>query len=123
VKKGRVLALLIVCFLILGCVVAKARCEVTSCRTDNQGILVSCMEFASGKPIPVSLEKACTLGGTATNKWTKNPCPRAGTIGYCEVPRHDTITHVIYCYKKQGISDKQKLELCRQVCKGRFAVY
>jgi hypothetical protein len=81
------------------------------------------MEFASGKSIPAPIEKICGMGGAKNFKWFKNPCPRTGTIGYCEVPRNDTITQVVYCYKRQDIPDKQKLGFCKQACKGRFAVY
>jgi hypothetical protein len=69
------------------------------------------------------IEKICGKEGAKNVKWFKNPCPRAGTIGYCEVPRNDTITQVVYCYKKQGIPDKQRLGFCKQTCKGRFAAY
>jgi hypothetical protein len=106
-----------------GLIVLQAHGEVTSCQTFDHGVILSCMEFASGKSIPAQMEKICTLGSSRSSKWVKSPCPRAGSIGYCEVPRYDTITQVVYCYKKLGMPDKQKLEFCKQVCKGRFAVY
>lgn len=111
------------CYLVLSLIAFPAHSEVASCQTDDQGTITSCMEFASGKSIPGPLEKICSMGSTKNVKWFKNPCPRTGTIGYCEVPRNDTITQVVYCYKKQGIPDKQKLGFCKQACKGRFAAY
>jgi hypothetical protein len=112
-----------VCFAFSGLIAFPAHSEVASCQTDDQGTITSCIEFASGKPTPASMEKVCVMGGTRNAKWVKNPCPRAGTIGYCEVFRNDTITQVVYCYKRQGIPDKRKLEFCKQACKGRFAAY
>ena len=111
------------CYIVLSLIASQAHSEVASCQTDDQGTITSCMEFASGKSIPEPIEKICGKGGAKNVKWFKNPCPRACTIGYCEVPRNDTITQVVYCYKKQGIPDKQKLGFCKQVCKGRFAAY
>jgi hypothetical protein len=122
-KNDSFLILLIVCFVVLGFIASRAYSEVTSCQAEDQGVIISCIEFASSKPIPAPMEKVCTLGGSASSRWVKNPCPRSGTIGYCVVPRKDTITQVVYCYKKHGIPDKQKLELCKQACKGRFAAY
>ena len=122
-KNGLIVMFSIVSGVFLSLVVLQAYGEVTSCQTFDQGIILSCMEFASGKPIPAPMEKICTLGSSRSSKWVKNPCPRAGSIGYCEVPRHDTITQVVYCYKRQGIPDKKKLEFCKQACKGRFAAY
>jgi hypothetical protein len=115
--------ILFICFAFPGLIASQAHSEVASCQTDDQGTITSCMEFASGKSIPEPIEKICGKGGAKNVKWFKNPCPRAGTIGYCEVPRNDTITQVVYCYKKQGIPDKQKLGFCKQACKGRFAAY
>lgn len=106
-----------------GLITSQVHGEVASCQTADQGTITSCMEFASGKSIPAHIEKICGMGDATKVKWFKNPCPRIGTIGYCEVPRNDTITQVVYCYKRQGIPDKQKLEFCKQACKGRFAVY
>lgn len=107
----------------LSYIVVQVHGEVASCQAHNHGALTSCIEFASSKSIPKPLEKICTSGGSTGNKWVTHPCPRAGSIGYCEVFRHDTITQVIYCYKRQGVPDKQTLEFCRQTCKGRFAAY
>lgn len=122
-KDGLVMIFLIVIGVFLGLIVLQAHGEVTSCQTYDQGTVLSCMEFASSKSIPAPMEKICALGSSKSSKWVKNPCPRAGSIGYCAVPRHDTITQVVYCYKKLGMPDKQKLEFCKQVCKGRFAAY
>jgi hypothetical protein len=122
-KKSLVLMFLITISISLGIIPFQACGEVTSCQTHEQGAITTCMEFASSKSIPAPMEKICTLGGSKGNKWAKNPCPRAGAIGYCEVPRNDTITQVVYCYKRQGMPDKQKLGLCKQACKGRFAPY
>lgn len=97
--------------------------EVASCQTGDGSIITSCMEFASSRSIPASLEKTCNLKGARNVGWVKSPCPRAGTIGYCEIPRKDTMTQVVYCYRSQGVPDKQKLQSCKQVCKGRFGVY
>lgn len=119
-KKKYVLLIPIVSCIILGLFSSFGRGEVASCRSDDHGLTMSCMEFASNKPIPVSLEKTCTAMGKS---WAKNPCPRSGTIGYCEIPRKDTTIQVVYCYKRAGIPDKQKLEFCKQDCKGRFAGY
>jgi hypothetical protein len=118
-----IVMLSVVCWVVFGLPVSPAQCDVASCQADNQGTIVSCMEFASGKPIPAPMEKICTKGGSQNTKWMKNSCPRSGAIGYCEIHRQDTITQVIYCYKRQGIPDKQKLESCKQACKGRFAAY
>jgi hypothetical protein len=115
--------MLFVFFAFPGLIASQAHSEVASCQTDDQGTITSCMEFASGKSIPGPMEKICGKGGATNVKWFKNPCPRAGTIGYCEVPRNDTITQVVYCYKKHGMPDKQKLGFCKQACKGRFAAY
>jgi hypothetical protein len=115
--------ILFICFAFPGLIAFPAHSEVASCQTDDQGTITSCMEFASGKSIPGPIEKICGKEGAKNVKWFKNPCPRAGTIGYCEVPRNDTITQVVYCYKKQGIPDKQRLGFCKQTCKGRFAAY
>jgi hypothetical protein len=112
-----------VCFAFPTLIASQAYSEVASCQTDDQGTITSCMEFASSKSIPAPIEKICGMGGAKNVKWFKNPCPRTGTIGYCEVPRNDTITQVVYCYKRQDIPDKQKLGFCKQACKGRFAVY
>ena len=120
-KKSFVMIFSISISIFLGLFVLHAHGEVASCQTIDQGAIASCIEFASSKSIPAPMGKICTLGGSRTNKWVKNPCPRAGIIGYCEVPRNDKITQVVYCYKRQGIPDKQKLESCRQACKGRFA--
>jgi hypothetical protein len=112
-----------VCCVIFGFIASQARGDVTSCQANDQGIITSCMEFASGKLIPTSMEKVCTQTGSMINAWVKGPCPRSGAIGYCEIPRRDTITQVVYCYKKSGIPDKQRLAFCKQACKGRFAAY
>ena len=122
-KKNLVIMFSIAISISLGIIPFQACGEVTSCQTHEQGTITSCMEFASSKSIPAPMEKICTLGGSKGNKWVKNPCPRAGAIGYCEVPRNDTITQVVYCYKRQGMPDKQKLGFCKQACKGRFAQY
>lgn len=122
-RKGLVVLVAIVWCVYLCLIASPANSAVASCQTDDQGIITSCMEFASSKSIPAPLEKACIIGGSTNIKWAKSPCPRAGIIGYCEVPRNDTITQVVYCYKRQGIPDKQKLEFCKQSCKGRFAAY
>ncbi len=122
-KKGLVMIFFIVISIFLSLISLQAYGEVTSCQIHDQGAITSCIEFASSKSIPSRMEKTCTLGGSKGNKWVKYPCPRAGSIGYCEVLRHDTITQVVYCYKRQGMPDKQRLELCKQACKGRFAAY
>lgn len=122
-KKSLVIMLSIATSISLGLFPFQAQGEVTSCQTHEQGTITSCMEFASSKSIPAPMEKICTLGGSKGNMWVRNPCPRAGTIGYCEVHRNDTITQVAYCYKRQGMPDKQKLGFCKQACKGRFAQY
>lgn len=122
-KNVLIMMFSIVINVFLGLVVLQAHGEVTSCQTYDQGTVLSCMEFASGKPIPASMEKICAPGNSRSSKWVKSPCPRAGSIGYCQVPRHDTITQVVYCYKRQGMPDKQKIEFCKQACKGRFAAY
>jgi hypothetical protein len=121
--KGLVVIVSLVWCIFLCHIASQANSEVASCRKDDQGTITSCMEFASSKPIPAPIEKICKMRGADNVKWFKNPCPRAGAIGYCAVPRHDTITQVVYCYKRQGISDKQNLEYCKQACKGRFAAY
>jgi hypothetical protein len=122
-KQDSALMFFLACWVVSGFFASSARCEVTSCQAEDRGVISSCMEFASSKPIPPSMEKVCTLGSPASTKWVKNPCPRSGIIGYCEVLRKDTITQVVYCYKRAGVPDKQKLEFCKQACKGRFAVY
>jgi hypothetical protein len=111
------------CYIFLCLIASQAKSEVSSCQAYDQATITSCMEFASGKSLPASTEKLCTLGGPRNYSWVKNPCPRSGIIGYCEIPRKDTITQVVYCYKNKGIPDKQKLEFCKQACKGRFAAY
>lgn len=122
-EKGFTAMVSIVWCIFLCLIASQANSAVASCQTDDQGAVTSCMEFASSKPIPASMEKVCTLGDSGSNKWVKSPCPRTGIIGYCEVLRKDTITQVVYCYKRQGIPDKQKLGFCKQACKGRFAAY
>jgi hypothetical protein len=123
IKKSLVIMFLIAVSIPLGLIAFQARGEVTSCQTNEQGTITSCTEFASSKSIPPSMEKICTSGTSKGNKWVKNPCPRAGAIGYCEVPRNDKIIQVVYCYKRHGMPDKQKLGFCKQTCKGRFAPY
>jgi hypothetical protein len=123
VQKVLIVLIVFVCFAFPGFVASQAKGGVASCQTDDQGTLSSCMEFAGAKSIPASIEKACGTRDAKNVKWLKNSCPRTGIIGYCEVPRNDTITQVVYCYKKQGVPDKQKLEFCKQACKGRFAAY
>jgi hypothetical protein len=122
-QKILITLMALVCLAFAGLIASQAKGEVASCQTHGQGMLSSCMEFASAKSIPASMEKACTMKGAENVKWLKNSCPRTGIIGYCGVFRNDTITQVVYCYKKQGVSDKQKLELCKQACRGRFAAY
>lgn len=122
-RKDKIMICVIAMSIFFGYIVVQARGEVASCQTHDQGAITSCIEFASSKSIPAPMEKICTLGGSRGNKWVTYPCPRTGSIGYCEVPRHDKITQVVYCYKRQGVPDKQKLEFCRQTCKGRFAAY
>lgn len=116
----------VVCFssLFLSSVmVASGSGEVASCQAYAQGSIISCTEFASSKSIPGSLEKICLRDNLGNVAWGKQPCPRAGTIGYCEVPRKDFITHVVYCYKRPGVPDNHILEVCRRTCKGRFAPF
>jgi hypothetical protein len=111
------------CYIVFTLIAFPVYGEVASCQNEEQGLVTSCMEFASGKSIPANTKKICRVGDAKNVMWVQNPCPRTGTIGYCEIPRKDTITQVVYCYKRQGIPDKQKLEFCKQACKGRFAAH
>jgi hypothetical protein len=97
--------------------------DVASCQTHDQGTIISCMEFASSKSIPASMEKECTSRGLGNNKWVKSSCPRIGSIGYCAIFRNDTISQVVYCYKRQSIPDKLNLGFCKQACKGSFTAF
>jgi hypothetical protein len=95
--------------------------ETSSCQSAIEGRLSSCMEFTGSLPAP--LEKICTM--SRNNKWMPGkPCPKEGTLGECKVPRNDSITQIVYCYKRKGIPDKQKVGFCKQACgKGTFTAY
>ncbi len=96
--------------------------ETSSCQNRPQGSLAGCMEF-SGSSLPAPLEKVCTM--MPGNTWVAGkPCPRQGTLGECRVPRNDNIVQIVYCYKRQGVPDKQKAGFCKQSCgKGTFIAY
>ena len=98
-----------------------ARSETVSCQSFTQGALSSCMEF--GGTLSGPLDKVCTM--SPINKWlVGTPCPKTGALGECKVSRADAVTQVVYCYKRQGIPDKQKIGYCKQACgKGLFTAY
>ena len=122
-KTGLVVIFFVTISIFFCLISLRAHGEVTSCQTYDQGAIISCMEFASSKSIPASMEKECISRGSGNIKWAKSSCPRIGSIGYCAVFRNDTISQVVYRYKRQGIPDKLNLGFCKQACKGSFTAY
>jgi hypothetical protein len=118
VKKGVCLFCTITIFAFFtGYLGETAHAGTASCQSKQEGKF-DCMEF-SGNLLAAPLKQVCTPAGGL--QWVDSPCPQVNVLGYCDVPRTDSIRQRVYCYHMADLPDTQRIEYCRMGCNGTFS--